>query len=172
MAVQTQPPQASETHHMSDLTRREFVVLTVAATACACSGVPAFARSSGTLDAGDPTKLPEGFTDTFAKEESIMLVRRGRTVYALSAVCTHKACTLRIAPPPTSEDGGKPPSPQLRCPCHNSHFDLEGTPIRPPAKDALCRYGVTLKDGRLIVDLNAILLPGDFEQPNASVTLP
>jgi Rieske Fe-S protein len=151
-----------------DSTRRDFLASAATVTAClTCGGSALVPEASAqdkpkpqapTFDAGEIKSLKPGITDTFIKERLIAIVRKEDQVYATSAICTHKACTLRA-------QGGT----ELRCGCHGSRFDLEGNATKGPATDALPRYGVTAKDGRLIVDTRKIILPGDFEKEGAFV---
>ena len=60
----------------------------------------------------------------------VMAVRTGATTFvALSAICTHEACTLLYSMDMT-----------LKCRCHGSSFMLDGTVITPPATVALKVY--------------------------------
>ncbi len=54
---------------------------------------------------------------------------------ALSAKCTHAGCAV--------EWDGRAKIP-LRCPCHESQFDLDGKVLSGPAKAPLQRYTVSL----------------------------
>lgn len=141
----------------SGVSRRTFVVGAAVAVGClACGGATAMAASESTFDAGEIKSFAEGFNDGFLKSHKVVIVRKGDTVYAESGVCTHKACTLKVV------------DATLRCPCHGSRFDLDGAPTKGPAHDPLPRYAVEVKGGRLFVDTNAIILPGEFDKPNAS----
>lgn len=157
----------------NELNRREFVTVAIIAGAACCTmtvGGSALASGPtsqpgggalgpGKFDAGPVVGLSEGLTDKFIRIHKIVVVRSGNKAYAQSAICTHKACTLKVL------------NDELRCPCHGSRFDNEGKPTKGPATDALCRYGVALVGGRLIVDTNVIILPGDFEKPEAFITI-
>ena len=80
--------------------------------------------SSGTL-----AQL-NGTTTLTAPDDLIMVVRTGATTFvALSAICTHEACTLLYSMDMT-----------LKCRCHGSSFMLDGTVITPPATVALKVY--------------------------------
>jgi nitrite reductase/ring-hydroxylating ferredoxin subunit len=48
------------------------------------------------------------------------LVNHGDRVQAISAICTHLPCTLRV-------DSG---AQQLECPCHGAWFGLDGKPVQ------------------------------------------
>lgn len=60
-------------------------------------------------------------------------------VAALSAVCTHKGCTVEVEP-----DGSG-----LRCPCHGSTYDLTGANTGGPAPAPLPPVAVAVTDGEV-----------------------
>mgnify|MGYP002631268180 CR=1 FL=1 len=60
----------------------------------------------------------------------LVLLRQGAGFVALSGVCTHLECRLR------------PSGTFLRCPCHGSTFQPDGTVVRGPATRALPTYAV------------------------------
>lgn len=71
-------------------------------------------------------------------DQRLAVIRSGDEIFALSLVCTHLGCTVRI-----SGDA-------LICPCHGSHFDRTGQVLNGPAPRALARLplhidGETLK---------------------------
>jgi cytochrome b6-f complex iron-sulfur subunit len=63
------------------------------------------------------------------------------TLVALSAVCTHLACTVRF----DAESG------TLFCPCHNGRFDLAGTVLSGPPPRPLETFAVTVSGSDIIV---------------------
>lgn len=65
---------------------------------------------------------------------------------AVSAVCTHQACTVR-----PKGDGAT-----LHCPCHGSEFALDGSllPDTKPATSPLPRFATTLSGQTLTVELS------------------
>lgn len=150
-----------------DSTRRDFLASAATVAAClTCGGSSLVSEASAqgtpkpqspTFDAGEIKSFKPGLTDTHVKDRLIAIVRKGDIVFASSAICTHKACTLRAQ------------GEEYRCGCHGSRFDLEGVATKGPATDALPRYAVTDKAGRLIVDTRKIILPGDFEKDGAFV---
>lgn len=144
------------------LSRRQL--LAVAATTCVALTVRGRTVVAGLhqqpFDAGVAAELPEGVTDTFARRHTVLIVRRGNTIYALTAACPHKGTTLRAA------------GDHIRCPGHGSRFDLDGNATRGPAEGQLARHGVSLRDGRLFVDPSVIFLPGQFDNDAARVELP
>lgn len=85
---------------------------------------------------GAITILPSG------TEDPIIVLRTGeRTYAALSAVCTHRGCTVEVA------------GDRLECPCHGSQYNREGTVLEGPAERALGRFTTTVDGARLIIDL-------------------
>src|SRR5436190_23082277 len=100
-----------------DLTRREFVVAAGAAAACvSCSdAMVEAAAETRTIDAGALSDYAQnGVYDRFAKSDKIMLVRNGDRLYATTAICSHRNCTI------------KPVGSEMRCPCHGSRYSIEG----------------------------------------------
>ncbi|MFD0632141.1 Rieske (2Fe-2S) protein [Catenulispora yoronensis] len=67
--------------------------------------------------------LPEGATLPFDLGAVTGFLRRtsGR-VQAVSGICTHQGCRLRL----------DPPREQLACPCHGATFTLAGAPLTRP----------------------------------------
>lgn len=87
------------------------------------TGIPALAPSEGhafTFPGGEPGLIFQG--------------KDGQSG-ALSAKCTHAGCAV--------EWDGRSKIP-LRCPCHESQFDLDGKVLSGPAKAPLKRYAVSL----------------------------
>ena len=145
-----------------ELTRRQLIVLAGAAT-LGCtqeSGrFPAFPR--GPVNAGSITDYShDGIYDRFRDSHGFFLVRTGRILFAQSAICTHRACKLRVA------DRG------LLCPCHGSEFAVDGRVRRGPASRDLPRFSIT-KDaqGLLIVRTDLPLRPEQFDLPEAMVVM-
>lgn len=73
--------------------------------------------------AGDEAYVPPG--------RPIAVFRDAGGVYAVSTVCTHLGCIVRL------ENGG------FDCPCHGSRFSLDGTVEKGPAPKALPWLSVT-----------------------------
>lgn len=74
----------------------------------------------------------------------IAVIRTGdMTATALSAVCTHEACTVEI-------QSGTPP---LYCPCHGSEFAISGVVVRGPARSSLRVYQATVDANGVTVAL-------------------
>lgn len=76
-------------------------------------------------------------------DQRAALVRRGSEFYALSLVCTHLGCIVKIN------------ADNITCPCHGSRFDLEGQVLSGPAPRALERLTLRQPDAQTF----EILLP-------------
>lgn len=153
------PPKPSEGADPSP-SRRGFVVVAAAGSACLCAAVAipgaAFVgaplvRGGGAggrrfavghlddLTVGVPRKvtLVGDEVDAFTRAEkrklgAVWLLRTGpREVRALSAVCPHLGCSIDSQP----EVGGKVPG--FACPCHESGFDLAGARTSGPSPRAM-----------------------------------
>jgi len=75
-----------------------------------------------------------------------VLVFTGQGEYkALSATCTHLACTVRY----------ESDSESLFCPCHNGRFDLNGHVISGPPPSPLETYKVDVVGPEIIVSVRA-----------------
>ena len=143
----------------AELSRRNFVAVTAVTVAgCACACEQAFAQESSKGDAQaekdakdtGPKQVEvgtvkdyekDGVVDKFAKPNKFFIVRHEGRIYAPTAVCTHKKCTIKI------KNGA------MACPCHGSKFTPAGTPTGGPAKVSLYRFGIsTGQDGKITVD--------------------
>jgi Rieske Fe-S protein len=70
-------------------------------------------------------------------DESVYLRRRGDTIDAVSATCTHTGCLVQQV------------SSGFDCPCHKSDFDEEGVPRSGPAPRPLDRLETRIDGERL-----------------------
>ena len=96
------------------------------------------------LDKIEKLKEIDGWAILKVKELEIMFIRDAEeSVRAFHPVCTHQKCKL----------GYNPKKKEIECPCHESAFDLEGKPLKGPAKEPLKRYEAKLEGGRIIVTL-------------------
>lgn len=92
------------------------------------------------LAAGEPF-VPPG--------RSVALFRDAGGVYAVSTICTHLGCIVKV-----EGDG-------FDCPCHGSRFGLQGELIKGPAPKALPWLAVTqVADGSYLVDEATIVPEG------------
>jgi Rieske Fe-S protein len=130
------------------VTRREFLILTSAVTsavACGCqqntANTPDASITPHDVDAGPASSFAaDGVSDRF-RHQGFFLVRRGGTLTALSATCTHRKCTLDALPDRS-----------FICKCHGSEFDPDGHVLTGPASRDLPAYATEVTpDGRLIV---------------------
>lgn len=87
---------------------------------------------------------------TFVEEQKVFIVKKGGTIRAISAVCTHLGCTVNW-----SQAAGK-----FLCPCHGSRFDPSGKNVAGPAPSPLQWFEVSLaKDGRIVVNMDKVVGP-------------
>src|SRR5205823_8902419 len=120
---------------MSEVNRREFVILATAAVAgCAmcdfASAAAATQPAGGTVEVGAKSDYAkDGVFDKFAKDQKIFVIRNEGKIYATTATCTHRRATLKLG-----KDG------TITCPNHGSKFSNYGTPTKGPAKISLIRY--------------------------------
>ena len=76
----------------------------------------------------------------FSLHNETMIVRQNETYTALSAVCTHRGCTVE------AKTG------RFVCPCHGSTYSATGSVLRGPAEHPLRRIPSVLRaDGRTLV---------------------
>jgi len=78
----------------------------------------------------------------FHRDRKLYVIKDDRGVYAMSAVCTHLGCLTRPNP---NEDG-------FFCPCHGSHYDLNGNVVSGPAPRPLPHYEVEIDEEVVWVD--------------------
>ena len=170
---------------MDDISRRNLLVI-AGATACACCLTQSdAARADGprrhhddddddkrgpkgptakSLVIGTLTDYPKpGFYDKF-RSQKVMVSRLDDRLVAMSAICTHKGCTVKVDPKETT---------QLLCPCHHAEYSDQGTPIKGPAKISLVRYGLTqAADGQITADLTKTFAERQWDDPAAMIPLP
>lgn len=146
---------------MTEPTRREFVVMTCACCAVLCVDAQANeTSSSNTVDLGPIVDFkPEGVYDQFAKSNKLLVLSTGKRIAVATARCTHKNCVLKVK------------DEQLYCPCHKSTFDNDGIPITGKAKASLHRYGVSVENDHLIVDLSKEFEEAKWDDEGAFVNL-
>jgi cytochrome b6-f complex iron-sulfur subunit len=115
-------------------------------------------EQSRRFKAGPPDAFAQGAT--FLEEQRVFIVREQNTFHAISAVCTHLGCTVKMVnlnQPKTVGIGGKPTQIQreFHCPCHGSKYYGDGTNYAGPAPRPLawCKVEVAPDDGNLVVNL-------------------
>ncbi len=106
---------------------------------------------------GSPENFPEGAT--YLEDSRLFLFRDQRTFQALSAVCTHLGCTVKMVvlnqPQVVTVRGQRfTEQREFHCPCHGSKYYGDGTNYAGPAPRPLARYRLEVapEDGQLIVD--------------------
>jgi menaquinol-cytochrome c reductase iron-sulfur subunit len=106
--------------------------------------------------------LPEQFSEgaTFLEDRRVFIFREQNTYYAISAVCQHLGCTVKMVnlnQPKTVTIGGRPLEErrEFHCPCHGSKYYGNGVNYAGPAPRSLdCfRLEVSPEDGQLVVNL-------------------
>jgi Rieske Fe-S protein len=166
---------------MSDLNRRNFVTLAVAAAAtcaaCACEAQaqekagdakekekpdPKKPLPKGPFDVGPKASYDkDGVSDKFAKAERILVVRHEGKIYAPTATCTHKNCAVKL-------NAAK----EIACGCHGSKFTVQGTSMKGPAKGSLGRYAIKVDEkGNLIVNRDKQFAEKEWDNAEAFVTV-
>lgn len=110
--------------------------------------------------AGSPEQFPQG--GTFLEDQRVFIFRENNTFYAISAVCAHLGCTVKLVnlnQPKLITLKGKQVNEQreFHCPCHGSKYYEDGTNYAGPAPRPLTWYQIEISpdDGSLVVNLNA-----------------
>ena len=115
-------------------------------------------ESSQRFKAGLPDQFPEGAT--FLEDQRVYIFREQKTFYAISAICQHLGCTVKMVnlnQPKTVNIEGKPVEEkrEFHCPCHGSKYYENGVNYAGPAPRPLnwFKLEVSPDDGQLIVNL-------------------
>jgi cytochrome b6-f complex iron-sulfur subunit len=130
------------------LTRRDFLKLTRTAllTASGLLGLGGLMRFlSYQSQPPTPTEFVLGLASDYAPGSQTLLldvpavlIRGDKGFTAISLVCTHLGCTVESQPQ------------GFACPCHGSHFDMQGKVLRGPAAKPLTQLRVqAMPDGKL-----------------------
>lgn len=108
---------------------------------------------------GTPELFGEGAK--FLDDKRVFIFRERNTFYAISAVCTHLGCTVkmqRLNQPKKVKVGDREFEEQaeFHCPCHGSKYYGDGTNYAGPAPKPLAYYRLEVApdDGQLIVDMS------------------
>jgi Rieske Fe-S protein len=130
------------------LNRRSFLLLGAAfAAGCAAPGGGNFstAEKKHVVNAGPAAQyLADGVYARY-RDLGFFLVRRGASLFALSAICTHRKCKLDAEADKT-----------FYCPCHGSTFDADGKVTEGPARRDLPIFEIsTDENGNLLVKISA-----------------
>ena len=123
-----------------DIRRREFLIL-VAAALPGPKTVAKTASAERVVDAGPTSDYSSDGVYARFRDQGFFVIRRGKELIALSALCTHRNCKL------SSE-----PDRSFYCKCHGSAFDPNGKATEGPARrDLPILTTVTNEKGHLLV---------------------
>jgi menaquinol-cytochrome c reductase iron-sulfur subunit len=114
----------------------------------------------------EPQRFKVGTADQFGEgakfleDKRVFIFREADTFYAISAICTHLGCTVRmqrLAQPKVVQVRGRQmtTTAEFNCPCHGSKYYGDGTNYAGPAPKPLAYYKLEVSpdDGQLIVDM-------------------
>ncbi len=108
--------------------------------------------------AGLPLSFPAGVT--FLEEQRVFMVRDREGLHAISAVCTHLGCTVKMLAlnqPRRVQIHGQSVeiTSEFHCPCHGSKYYGDGTNYAGPAPRPLACFQMEVSpdDGQLVVNL-------------------
>ena len=123
-----------------EIRRREFLILVVA-TLADRKTVAKTASAERVVDAGPANDYSSDGIYTSFRDQGFFVIRKGKELLALSALCTHRKCKL------SSE-----PDQSFYCKCHGSAFDPNGKVTEGPAqRDLPILTTVTNEKGHLMV---------------------
>ncbi len=111
---------------------------------------------SNYLAVGNVSDIMQGLLKAVSSS-SLLLGRDAGGIYAMTSLCTHKACDMCIK--------GSISAAGVVCTCHNSKFDNSGAVTQGPALKPLDHFDcVVLDDGTIGVD-KAKVVPAEFRAP-------
>ena len=143
------------------LTRRKF--LKIVGSAVTLIGAPILLQGCaaglvtyrGEFD-GATITIPKSAAVALAAPNGVMMVRAknlpipivlrhldGQGLTALSTVCTHKGCEVRVMPD------------SFQCPCHGSSFHRDGAVAEGPASQPLQRFVVVETPENIIIKVKS-----------------
>ena len=124
--------------------RRDFLILTATfVSGCASTDPIAHTPTDGkrVVNAGPVSNYATDGVYAGFRSQGFFIVRRQGELFAYSAICTHKKCTLKSQPDRS-----------FYCPCHGSTFDPAGRVTSGPAKRDLPVLATVVDDhGQLLV---------------------
>ncbi len=107
---------------------------------------------------GTPDQFGEGVR--MIEDRRVFIFRERNTFHAISAVCTHLGCTvkmLRLSQPQKVMVRGREINElvEFQCPCHGSRYRGDGTNYAGPAPRPLAYFKLEVSpdDGQLVVDM-------------------
>ena len=136
------------------LTRRQFALL-LTAVAAGCKrqkSTPATLASHDAPATGEKPKEPDStdagpltdFTNnevySHLRNQGILIIHRNDQLFALSAVCPHRGCKVRVAADQS-----------FYCKCHGSTFNRDGQVTKGPATRDLPRLSIAVDEARHVL---------------------
>lgn len=94
---------------------------------------PTTTTTAGMVDAGPVSDYASDEVYDAYRQQGFFVIRRNKQLFALSSICTHKGCKVRVQEDQT-----------YLCKCHNSRFDAAGKVTKGPATRDLPRLAVAL----------------------------
>lgn len=125
-----------------DIRRREFVILAAAALSNPkIVEAGRLASPERVVDVGPVNGYVSDGVYAGFRDQGFFVIRKGKELFALSALCTHRKCKLS-----TQSDHS------FNCPCHGSAFDPSGKVTEGPATRDLPRLpSFVSENGHLLV---------------------
>lgn len=137
--------------------RRTFVVVGLGVAAslptilAGCGAPTGQAEARGSFPAGNVSQISVGQLKLL-ENVPIVLGRDTAGLYAMSTICTHRACDIA--------ESGEVSNQGLTCDCHGSVFDANGAVVNGPAKETLSHYQVTVDvNGNITIDADTEVSP-------------
>ncbi|MBI2844178.1 MAG: ubiquinol-cytochrome c reductase iron-sulfur subunit [Armatimonadetes bacterium] len=142
--------QAEEEERRGRMSRRDFVsqcgaclagvvVAAVGASAARVIKPDVLPEPSLSFKVGSPSEFTSGEA-TLLPDNQVAIFRDGEEFWSLTQVCTHLGCIVAVGP-----DG-------FHCPCHGSHFSMDGRVLGGPAPRPLQWWKLSLSpDCQLVV---------------------
>jgi Rieske Fe-S protein len=147
---------------MNAINRRRMLAMSIGAAACAAGIARADdSAGDGVVDAGTIDELRgTSVSDKLAKSKKVLIVRDGKRLIAVTAICTHKAC------------GVKPHGDELRCPCHGSTFSTVGAVKKGPARTPLMHLGICLgASGHVLINPGQQFAQEQWNDPKSFIEI-
>jgi Rieske Fe-S protein len=108
---------------------------------------PFKAFGKGTINLGAVNKFKVNSVTDHSKDAGVIISRTSDGLIALSGFCTHEGCSV------SWQSDAK----VFQCPCHRAEFLNNGDVSRPPAREPLPHYPLSVKNGHLLVNTNKIV---------------
>lgn len=102
---------------------------------------------------GKVSDIPPGTMIPFRTGRFFLVRLEDGGLMAISMICSHLGCTVNW-------DAAEQ---VFKCPCHSSSFDRYGDVIKSPASKALNYHKVLIKEDKILVDLENIMVKQKFD---------